>query len=191
MRALLIGTFWVLALLSPTSAIVAQDMDVPMAVQIPVMLKVLSFDRQLRARAGNEMVIGVVYQSGNRASTLAREDAVRLLSAARDETIGLPIRVIVIDLDRDDLAEILKQRSFTALYIAPLRATNIGALAAVFQQAGARTMTGVVRYVDLGLAIGVGQQGGRPKIFMNLQSSRLEGADFPAELLKLAQIVRP
>ena len=190
MRRLSIVTVWILGLLSPISAATAQDMDVPIAVQIPVMLKVLSFDRQLRARAGGEIIVGVAYQSGNRASSLAREDAVRLFSATH-EVNGVPLRVVTIDLDHDDLTTVLKQHPLTALYIAPLRATDIAEVAATAREAGATTMTGVLRYVELGLAIGIGQQGGRPKIFMNLDSCRAEGADFPAELLKLAQIVRP
>ena len=190
MRRLSIGTVCILGLLSPLALAAAQEMDVPVAVQIPVLLKVLSFDRQLHARAGGEIVVGVAYQSGNRASSVAHEDAVRLFSAAHDVN-GVPMRVVTIDLDHDDLDASLKQQPLTALYIAPLRATDVGHLAEVARDAGATTMTGVLRYVELGLAIGIGQQGGRPKIFMNLESCRGEGADFPAELLKLAQIVRP
>jgi hypothetical protein len=38
------------------------------------------------------------------------------------------------------------------------------------------------------LGAGLGEQGGRPKILINREACRLEGADFAAELLKLARI---
>jgi hypothetical protein len=51
-------------------------------------------------------------------------------------------------------------------------------------------MSGVPRHVASGLALGVGLRGGRPRILVHVEASRLEGADLSAELLKLAEIVK-
>lgn len=168
----------------------AQDMDVPVDLQMSVFLKVISFDRQLHVRAPTEVVIGIAFQGGNRASSIARDEARRSIAAARDGVDGLPIRVESIDLDVERLGEALRRRALTHLYVTPLRAADIGAIAAATRAARVTTLTGVPRYVARGLAIGVELRAERPRILVNLEASRLEGAELAAELLKLATIVR-
>jgi hypothetical protein len=174
-------------LLTPRAAS-TQEMDVPVAVQIPLFLKVISFDRQLRARGQTDFVVAVAYQSGNRASTAARDEVSRWLKAERPTVLGLPVRVVTIDLDHESLADCLKADQASLLYIAPLRAIDVGTLAAMAVTAGVTTVTGVPDYVGLGVAVGVRLQRDRPKILINLQGARLQGADFAAELLKLADV---
>jgi hypothetical protein len=168
----------------------SQDMDVPVAIQVPVFLKVITFDRQLKARAGAEIVIGIAYQRGNRESVIAKDEAMQAFAAAVDGVAGLPVHVEPIDLDDELLGNAVKRLPLTFLYVTPLRATDIGAIAAVTRAARVTTLTGVPRYVSRGLAIGVGLRDGRPRILLNLEAARLEGADLAAELLKLATIVK-
>lgn len=172
------------------SAGAAQDMDVPVAVQIPLFLKVLTFDRQLRARAGTEVVVAVAFQSRNRASVAAKDDALRALASVRDSVDGLPVRAVAIDLDAENIASALTKHHLTVLYVAPLRAIDIGAIAAAARTAHVTTMTGVPEYVARGLAVGVRLQRDRPKLLVNLTASKLEGADLSAELLKLAVVTQ-
>lgn len=168
----------------------AQDVDVPMDVQLPILLKVLSFDRKLGTRAPTEVVVGIAFQGGNRASVLAKDDAVRALRAQAPPGTATELRVVPVDLDDTSLARAHAQQPLTHLYVTPLRATDIGAVATWARGAGVTTMTGVTRYVTDGLALGVGLRGGRPRILVNVEASRLEGADLSAELLKLAEVVR-
>ena len=51
-------------------------------------------------------------------------------------------------------------------------------------------MTGVARYLDDGIGLGVGLRGGRLRILVNLDACRFEGADLSAEVLKLAELIR-
>lgn len=168
----------------------SQEMDVPVGIQVSVFLKVISFDRQLHLRAPTEVVLGIAFQSGNRASVIAKEEARQAIAAARDGVDGLPIRVETIDLDVERLGEALARHGLTHLYVTPLRATDIGAIAAATRAAQVTTLTGVPRYVSRGLAIGVELRDERPRILVNLNASRLEGANLSAELLKLATIVK-
>jgi hypothetical protein len=168
----------------------AQDMDVPVGLQIPLFLKALTFDRQLRVRAGSEILIAVVFQSGNRASVMAKDDAMRALGAVRDSVDGLPVRAVAIDLDRGTLANALSRQRVTVVYVAPLRAVDIADLASAARTARVTTMTGVSEYTSRGIAVGVRLQGDRPKFLVNLSASKLEGADFSSELLKLALVIQ-
>jgi hypothetical protein len=47
----------------------------------------------------------------------------------------------------------------------------------------------VSRYVPLGVAVGARLQAERPRLLLNLQAARRAGADFSAELLKLAEVI--
>ena len=80
----------------------------------------------------------------------------RWLKAERPTVLGLPVRVVPIDLDDESLADRLKADDVSLLYIAPIRAVDIGALTATAVAAGVTTVTGVPDYVALGVAVGVG-----------------------------------
>jgi len=163
----------------------AQDMDVPVQMQVALFLKVLTFDRNLVVSPASEIVVGVVFQSGYRASINAKNIAMTALQATANSR---KIRAIAIDLDRETLSTALPRHRPSVLYVAPLRAVEIGDLATIARNANVTTLTGVTEYVALGLAISVRLQGERPKLVINAEAAKAEGADFSAELLKLAQI---
>lgn len=167
----------------------AQEADVPVGLQIPLFLKVVSFDRQLASRMNDELVVAVAYQGGNRESVRAMEDAVRAIRSARGVP-GMPeLRVESIDLDKTSLVVELDRRQVTILYVAPLRAVDIAIIADAARAARVTTFTGTPRYLSDGLAVSVRYQGERPKLLINVDAARLEGAEFSAELLQLAQVM--
>lgn len=167
----------------------AQDMEIPVSTQISLFLKVLEFDRRLGETVNGVLTIGVVFQSGSRQSTAARDDAVRSIAqlAADGER---QIRVVDVDVDRDDWRSATAVHRMDMLYVTPLRGAPIMDICATARAVGATTFTGVPKYVEQGIAVGVRRLGNRPKLLVNLRVARLEGADFSAELLKLAQVVK-
>lgn len=182
-RRLITACAFVLAYLALPHSAMAQDMEVPVSIQIPLFLKVISFDRQRNQQA--DLVVGVAYQSGFHASITARDEVERVLRNTPDRTI----RVVPVDLDRDALNEIMSQQHVTLLYVAPLRAYSIADIAAAAASVHATTITGVPQYVEQGLSVGARLQGERPKLLVNLAAARRSGANFTAELLKLAQVL--
>lgn len=176
-------------LVAAARPLVAQDMDVPVQVHVPILLKVISFDRQLRSRSAREVVVGVVMQGRNRASAVAGAAAAEIFATPGTTVDGLPVRVVVVDLDHQSIRQVLAQSSLTHLYVSPLRAIDISDLASRARAAGIVTMTGIPEYLERGLSVGVGLRGGRPRILVNVGASRAAGAEFSAELLKLADLV--
>jgi len=166
-----------------------QEASVPVAVQISIFLRIVAFDRALTLRAPQEIVFGIAYQRGNRASVLARDEASRALRASEDGVGGIRIRIEPIDLDAARLSEEILRLRLTHLYVTPLRATDLATITALTRAASVLTLAGVPAYVAAGLSIGVELRDGRPRILINLAASRLEGADLSSELLKLATIV--
>lgn len=163
----------------------AQEMELPVAIQVPLFLKVMSFDRQRNLQAETGLVVGIAFQSGFRASATTRAEVERQLRNSTERKV----RVVLIDLDREKLADILQQQHVTALYVSPLRAYNIAEIALVAMNARVTTMTGVSAYVQQGLSIGARLQSERPKLLVNITAARKCGADFTSELLKLAEVI--
>ena len=167
----------------------AQEVEVPVHIQVPLFMKVMSFDRQFLVRAGTEVVVGVAFQGGYAASVTARDEVVRALRGMVVGPDGRGVRAVPIDLDRVSAEDALARVRPCVLYVAPLRGADVAALAAAARRARVTTVTGVPRYVSLGLAVGARLQGDRPRLLINVEASRQEGAAFAAELLKLAQVV--
>jgi hypothetical protein len=177
-----------LAIASVATPLCAQAGDVPVSVQIPLFLKVVSFDRQLSARIDSELVVGIAYQGNNRASVRAKNDAVKALARARNMPGIPPIRIEAIDIDEQPLIVELDRRNVTVLYVAPLRALDISIVADAARATRVTTCTGMPDYLSDGLAVSVRYQGERPRLLINIEAARMEGAEFSAELLKLAQV---
>jgi hypothetical protein len=170
----------------------AQDISVPVKVQVPLLLKILSFDRTLSA-GHDSLVIGVVFQSHYRTSAAISDEVCQALAAAR-RSLGprRTLRVATIDLDDpEDLGAALLREGVRVLYVTPLRAVATSAVAAATRERQVVSMTGVVQYVEEGLAVAVDAKGERPQIVINLAASRAEGAAFAGQLLKLARLTGP
>ena len=168
----------------------AQEMIVPVETQFNLFLKILTFDRNLKARVGDELVIGLVYQGKFRVSLNARNEAVKALSKSPINKIeGIPIRQVSIDLDESDLDSTVFKEGVDVLYISPLRAVVIKKITDLSRAKKITTLTGVPEYVESGLAVGIGTKGEKPLIIINLLAAKKEGADFSSQLLKLAKVI--
>ena len=171
----------------------AQDMSVPIEVQVPLLLKILTFDRTLAADSHDSLVVGVVFQSHYRGSAGVADEVCRILAATgRNPNAARVLRVVTIDLDKSDaLGATLLREGVQALYVTPLRAVATSAVAAATRQRQVISLTGVARYVEEGLAVGLDAAGDRPQIVINLAASKAEGAAFTGQLLKLARLTGP
>lgn len=174
--------------------VAAQDTPVPVDVQVQIMVKVLNFDRKLPERLGGRFTVGVLYQSRYRTSANVGSEVCRTLAELPRQALGametLPVTCVPIDLDQvPDLAEVVRRGRIQVLYVSPMRAYRLEDVMKVSREAQVTTLTGVPRYVEGGLAIGVDMRGDRPEILINLPASRAEGAELNAQVLKLARVV--
>ena len=114
----------------------AQDMPVPVEVQVPLLLKILSFDRALTISPSDPLVVGVVFQGRNRSSSeIGAEVRGQLIAGGRAPGAGRAIRVVPIDLDAiSDIRAVLLRDSVRVLYVAPLRAVAISTVAAATRE---------------------------------------------------------
>jgi hypothetical protein len=167
------------------------SMVVPVSLQVPLLANVLRFDRAIRDRDADEIVILVAYQSSFGPSREFRDEVLEYTKAREPDVIhGKQLRWEFLDLaSLNTLAEECISRRASVLYLGPLRAVDIGQLAAVAAGAGALTVSGLREHVLQGVAVGFDVKGERPSILINLRAAKAAGASFGSQLLQVAELV--
>lgn len=182
---------FLLGSLSFASGLSAQQMPAPVGVQIPILLKVLAFDRHLTDVKEKELVLGVLFQSGFRTSVGVKDAVMEIVARdGSDRLASRRLKPIAVDADeKGTLESKLKQSGADVLYVTPLRALDVASVASVARTLGVLTLSGVPDYIRSGLSIGLDVKRDRPEILVNLKAAREAGADLAAPLLKMATIV--
>ncbi len=169
----------------------AQEMAVPVSVQFPLFLKILVFDRNLRNRVGDEIVIGVIHQRKFKRSLRVKDEFMDVMKESPIKTVAdIPIRLVSIDVDDADLENTISKNEIDVLYITPVRTLEMKKFTSLSFAKKITTLTGVPDYVAEGLAVGIGTKGGKPRIIINLPTAKAEGADFSSGLLNLAKVIK-
>lgn len=167
-----------------------QPVPVPMSVQLPLILKVLSAERNRPLEARSVLVIGIVCR---RASTESMEAAGHLVTQIEKATAGEwapPLRFELVELsDGRDTASSVARAGPDILYVTPLPGADVEALVRLTRARKILTFTGAPALVRLGLSVGFELRKGETKILINRRASVAEGADFSSKLLKLADVI--
>ena len=178
------------ALLTSARAFAGQDeMVVAADRQVPLLLKILTYDRHLE-RVGQHLMIGIVRSPTSAASAKACGEVQAILQSY----LGKTVKQIPIDYQWADYAgpeKLLtwaKTKKINVFYVSPGNEKNLAAILKVGQENGISSMTGVPAYVERGVAVGIGERQAKPQILINLESSRREGSEFDASLLRAATI---
>jgi ABC-type phosphate/phosphonate transport system substrate-binding protein len=168
----------------------------PMAVaadrQVTLLLKILTYDRQLEAKAGDELVIGIVSAPRDLDSAQAAEAVMNTLHSYLGKTVKrLPLQFYVhIYSTPDKFMQWIRSKKIAVLYVTPGHDGNLSEMLKISQQLKITTTTGVPDYVYKGVSVGIGARQSKPQILINLTSSRREGSEFDASLLRIATIVK-
>lgn len=169
----------------------AQEVEVPVQVQAPLLLKILAFERNLPSRAGATIDLGILYQERNRSSSDAAQQLTDALAHLPDATVaGLPLKAVpIVWTDGLDLEATLRNAGVDVLFVCPLRAAAIEDVAAATQKLKIRSFGSVASDVGKGLSVGLATRKEKPLIVVNLPAAKAEGSDFESSLLKLAKVL--
>ncbi|MCI0471512.1 MAG: hypothetical protein L0Y73_07640, partial [Candidatus Aminicenantes bacterium] len=157
-------------------------METPIDVHFPLLFKILTYDRNLVKRVGEEIVFGILYQEKFRKSFNVKinvDNFLRHWSNTNSRIENIPCRFVYINLSSpDDLKTRLAREKVDVVYVAPLRAFPLDSLVTICRGAGITSFTGVPEYCEAGISLGIGSRGESPLIIINLAGSQQEGADF-------------
>jgi hypothetical protein len=177
-------------------------MAVPVSVQVPLFMKILTSDRNLKTRAGKEIVVGIIYREKFRQSLNVKDEFLKFVEQNNIKKFNdIPIRFVPIDIgDGSNLKDTISRYSQSPategngnnvdiLYVTPVRVLEIKTITDISRTQKILTLTGVPEYVESGLSVSIGIRAEKPLIIINLLGAKSEGAGFSSQLLKLAKVL--
>lgn len=159
--------------------------EVPAALRVAILLKVLAYDRALAANGRDTVRIGVVFENGDRDSRSDRDDVLAAFDASQKKVAAKKAEMEAIRLPdvADRAAELDVLYACAGVGIDPLLAAVNGKRRPLF----APTREGV----EAGAVLGVIAQDGKPKLLINVNASIEAGMKLDPQILRLAELVRP
>lgn len=184
---------WVWGVAALLLSVIALGGDLPAQHQAAMLFRILPYDRNLATRAGDEVVISVVYRDNDAGSTAAQRELVDALTrfAAKTKVAGLPAKVQPLAFTTAaKLTEELRRTSSSAVYLCPGLGDGLASILQVTRAEAVLTFTASEAYVRSGASVGVVRRGDKAAILVNLSSSRAEHADLDSAFLELAEVIR-
>ena len=171
----------------------AEEVPVPAPLQVKLLLKALTFDRNFSQKISTTVLIGIVYDPKNPAANQAQRDITRILDQLTIKK--LPIKYVRLHYRGEaTFGQLAKQHNIHVFYVMPGNADYLQELLRVSQMHQISTVTGVPAYVEQGVAVGVDVQRNRsklrPRILINLPASKSQGSAYEARLLKMATVLK-
>ncbi|MFL5262929.1 MAG: YfiR/HmsC family protein [Anaeromyxobacteraceae bacterium] len=179
-----------LALLVAPAAARAEDLAP--RKQALLLLRVLVYDRNLKARAGAAVRVAVAYRAGDGDGERERDDVVAAFEAVSREVVaaGLPVEIAALPYrDPADFDARLAAAHPASVYACASLRGAAKEIARASRAHGALSATGQREAVEAGLAVGLVNRGPRAGVVVNLPAAKAEGADLDAALLAIAEVI--
>jgi hypothetical protein len=185
------GVFVGAALAAISAAALAGDL--PADQRAKILMRVLTYDRQIESRqSGGAVFVGVLYAPADRASVKEKDAMVAALGALKALKIkGYSLEFAAMPYkDAGALKAQAGLRRITALYVCSGLSSALGDVRAFAEGAKVATMSGSEAYTRAGLAFAAVEKGGKGEIIVNLKAAKSQGLDLDAALLRLAVVLR-
>jgi hypothetical protein len=160
--------------------------------QAVILARALAYDDNLRGRAGDSLVVAVIYKPGQGGSEGAADSMVRAFKALEGVKVqNLPLRVVKLAYGgKDALHGAVSSQGIDAVYVCPGLEPDQGGIRDESRRDHIITIAAREDQLNAGLSLGVFMFDGKTTITVNLPSSKEEGAAFSSELLRLARVIR-
>ena len=168
--------------------VLAQALEVPADVQVPLFLKATTYDRAFsnKLKADGVIHVGICYQDKNRDSIKEME---ALKTALSRPVAGFKVQVSTMAIgDGEDLSRRKEWNEFSAVYITSMRGLDLQGLLAQSHKHKVMSVSTDPELVGKGVTMGFELVGSRPKFAIHRLGAAAEGCDFSSQLLKLATI---
>jgi hypothetical protein len=168
----------------------AEDVSVPISLQMDLLLKVASYDKNLRERAHDRVRVAVLIRQGDADSGRFAAQALKAL-AETDEVDGLPLeRISLTYTDGPTLARLTHDGNVSVLYVTPgFSESEIDDMARALDGVSVLSVGALAKYALRGVVIGFDLAGGKPKLLVNLDRAKRQSVELSSSVLKLMRVV--
>jgi len=169
---------------------VAEDVSVPISLQMDLLLKVASYDKNLKERAGDRVRLAVLLRPDDADSGRSAAQALKALSDAED-VAGLPLdRVSTTYTDAAALARFIHEGNVAILYVTPgFTEGEIDAMARALDGVSVLSAGALAKYTLRGVVLGFDLAGGKPKLIVNLDRAKRQRVELSSSVLKLVRVI--
>lgn len=167
---------------------VARAEDVAGSKQAAIITRALAYDRNMKDRAGDAVVVGVLVKAGAEDNAKEMIDAFKGLE--KFAVHGLPFRVVRLDYSNPQaLRDAVKDQGIDALYVTAALEGEVENVSWVTRERKVITIGSKPSQVQKGLTLGVFIVDGKQQILINVGASKQEGAAFSSDLIRLAKVI--
>jgi hypothetical protein len=176
-------------LLAPAQLLADEEVQVPVPLQMELLLKVAGYDKHLPARTAIAARILILVKSNHaQASQIAQTAKLALdgktLNRLAVETLELAFS------DAAAVAQTVKDKSVAILYATPgFSPTELQSLARGLRGLSVLSAGALPRFVETGVVLGFDLIGGKPKLVVHLRRAREQSVELSSQVLKLAKVI--
>jgi hypothetical protein len=155
------------------------------------LLRAMSYDVNLKARAGATVVLVVLHRATASPSRRESTDILKAFKELEAVTVqGLPFRVVSLAVtDAPTLEQGARTAEASIFFVCTGLDDEIPMIKEIAHKLKIRTAAGKEALVDKGISLAVDPEV-KPSLIVNLKESREEGAFFTSALLRLAKVIK-
>ncbi len=161
---------------------------VPLANQAELLLKAMSYDKNLKKRSGDGIRIAIVHRD-------AADDATKLVEAfalaGKDKVSGLPVNASALPFS--NVEDLLKQVDSGGLNVLYVHASTTTALSSIQQVTWGKKLLSVggsKELVEQGVSLGVYMKKSIPRLAVNQRSAKVEGLDLKPAIKLISTVIK-
>lgn len=166
-----------------------EEVAVPVPLQMELLLKVASYDKNLPARAPDVVRLLILVKPGSTNGSHVAQLAARQLSgkALAGRTLEPSTQPFA---DAGALAQKVKEQRIAIVYLAPgFDANELGAIAKALSGLSVLSVGALSRFVQAGTVLGFDLISGKPKLLIHQKRALAQGVEFSSQVLKLAKVI--
>jgi hypothetical protein len=167
----------------------ADELEVPIALQVDLLGRVVRFERNYVARSGGSALVVVVAKGDEAASV--RAAALASAAIAQLGKLGARRASVTIQTFSSPAALRSASREADIVYLMPgFSRADLLAIAATFVDSTVLTVGASDGDAENGATLAFALEGSKPRIIVNLRQARAQRLDFSAQFLRLARVIQ-
>jgi hypothetical protein len=177
------------AALLPRSLAAQEDVAVPVPLQMELLVKVASYDKNLPARAATAARVLILVKAGDPQSSHVAQTAKLALQGKTLNRLAVEASELVFS-DGASVAQSVREKGAAILYAAPgFDPNDMQSVARSLRGVSVLSVGSLARFVETGVVLGFDLVGGKPKLIVHLRRARDQGVDLSSQVLKLAKVI--
>lgn len=166
----------------------AEEAVLPIAIQVELLVKVASYDRNFQQRAGERAKILIVAKPGNGDSARVAAQVEAGLGRA-SQIGGLPHDEVVTPFQgAAELANAIRAQRAAIVFFGPGFRDDVAAISQALDGVDVLTATAIPDYVQAGIVLGFDVTSGRPELLVNLGQAKRQKVALRADVLRLMKV---